>query len=166
MDHVQQIATDPFNRNGKDNLVGLCPECHMAKTMAQSSATTYNPLMSYFNEHTWNNFVMSDRPKQQVYKSNTIDSRQSCQNIDIVRCRRNMMAYPLYPWYVFSIWDDIQPRTYMWLQSFNYVSKRAPRNATEMMKEAPHVGPSWRTAEVCAHLLGRVLSLGTTSLIR
>ena len=43
----------------------------------------------------------------------------------------------------------------MALGSFNYVSARAPVNATQMVKEAPHVGPAWRTAEVCAYMLGR-----------
>ena len=43
----------------------------------------------------------------------------------------------------------------MVLGSFNYVSKRAPSNATQMVKEAPHVGPAWRTAEVCTYMLGR-----------
>ena len=66
-----------------------------------------------------------------------------------------MMVESMFPWYVFSIWDDIKPRTEMRLASFNSVSKRAPMNATEMVKEAPHVGPSWRSKEVCAYLLGR-----------
>ena len=65
------------------------------------------------------------------------------------------MARAVYPWYVFSIWDGIKPREEMRLASFNFVSKRAPRDATEMLKEAPHVGPSWRTMEVCAYLLNR-----------
>ena len=43
MDHIHKISTDPLNRNGKDNLVGLCAECHMEKTMAQGSDPTYNP---------------------------------------------------------------------------------------------------------------------------
>ena len=155
MDHVHKISRDPFNRNGKDNLVGLCSECHMQKTLAQAGDPEYNPMLSYFNEHTWNNFVLADRPRQQIYRSGKIDDRVPCQNVDIVRCRRNALASGGQPWYVFSIWDDIEPRTEMQLSSFNYVSKRAPRNATEMVNEAPHVGPSWRTAEVCAYLLGR-----------
>ena len=32
MDHVHQIATDPFNRNGKDNLVGLAPNATWPRT--------------------------------------------------------------------------------------------------------------------------------------
>ena len=43
----------------------------------------------------------------------------------------------------------------MVLGSFNYVSKRAPSNATQMVKEAPHVGPAWRAAEECTYMLGR-----------
>lgn len=49
IDHKHQIATCPFKRNGKDNLVGLCTECHMEKTMAQGgtdSSGVHNPIMS------------------------------------------------------------------------------------------------------------------------
>ena len=52
MDHIHQISIDPFNRNGKDNLQGLCAECHMEKTMSQGSTPDHNPMMSYFNNHT------------------------------------------------------------------------------------------------------------------
>ncbi|MDA8583241.1 hypothetical protein N9L68_03385 [bacterium] len=48
----------------------------------------------------------------------------------------------------------------MHISSFNHVSKRAPRNATGMMKEAPHVGPSWRPAEICEYLLSRKIITG------
>ena len=68
LDHIQKISRDPFNRNGRDNLVGLCQECHRDKTYAQSCETEYNPLLSYFNDHTWDHFVMSDKVKQQVYR--------------------------------------------------------------------------------------------------
>ena len=98
-------------------------------------------MLSYFNDHTWSNFVMSERPKQQMYRNNTIDERMNCQQVDVIRCRRNILAHSSYPWYVFSIWDDIKHREKYELASFNFVSKRAPRNATKMMKEAPHVGP-------------------------
>ena len=64
MDHVHKISSDPFNRNGKENLVGLCAECHLQKTIAQANEPDCNPVLSYFNEHTWNNFVLADRPKQ------------------------------------------------------------------------------------------------------
>ena len=64
MDHKHQIAKDPFQRNGKDNLVGLCAECHMEKTMAQGGADFHKPIMNYFNEHTWENFIMNERPHQ------------------------------------------------------------------------------------------------------
>ena len=153
IDHIHKISTDPLNRNGRDNRQGLCAECHQAKTLAQTSDVEYNPMMSYFNDHTWSNFVMSERPKQQMYRSTTIDERIHCQQVDVIRCRRNILAHSSYPWYVFSIWDDIKSRDNYELASFNFVSKRAPRNATEMMKEAPHVGPSWRSKEVCAFLL-------------
>ena len=33
LDHIQKISRDPFNRNGRDNLVGLCQECHRDKTI-------------------------------------------------------------------------------------------------------------------------------------
>ena len=135
--------------------MGLCAECHMEKTMAQGSTPDHNPLLSYFNEHTWQNFVLAERPQQQVYKSGTIDPRVECQNVDIIRCRRNALANSTWWWYVFSIWDDIVPAEEGLIASFNYVSKRAPRNATEMMKEAPHVGPAWRTKAVCEYLLTR-----------
>ena len=39
------------------------------------------------------------------------------------------------------------------MSDVNYVSKPAPPNATEMVRQAPHVGPAWRTREVCAYLL-------------
>ena len=68
------------------------------------------------------------------------------------------MAQSICPWYVSSIWDDIEPLTDIYILCFHYVSKRAPRNATEMATEAPHVGPSWRTREVCTYLLGRGIS--------
>jgi len=123
--------------------------------MAQGADPDYNPMMSSFNEHTWQNFVLRERPRQQVFRSGTIDERLKCQNIDIIRCRRNALAVDNFPWSVFSIWDDIKPRTSMRLSSFMFINKRAPRNATEMLKEAPHVGPAWRTAEVCAYLLNR-----------
>ena len=97
MDHVHKISSDPFNRNGKENLVGLCAECHLQKTIAQANEPDYNPMLSYFNEHTWNNFVLADRPKQQIYHSNSIDKFMSCQNVDIIRCRRNALASGIYP---------------------------------------------------------------------
>ena len=87
MDHVQKISTDPWSRNGTDNLEGLCSECHMEKTVAQSDEVEYNPMLSYFNDDTWAQFIMMERPHQQIYRSGTIDPRISCQNVDIIRCR-------------------------------------------------------------------------------
>ena len=97
IDHIHKISTDPLNKNGRDNLQGLCAECHQAKTLAQTSDVEYNPMMSYFNDHTWSNFVMSERPKQQMYRSTTIDERMNCQQVDVIRCRRNILAHSRYP---------------------------------------------------------------------
>ena len=152
-DHVHPISTDPFNRNDVDNLQLLCSECHLEKTTAQAFQNDFNPLLSYFNENAWANFVMSARPNQQVYRNSQIRDGSSLQNLDVTRCRRNMLSRTCYPWYVFSIWDDIHERTKPELSDFNYVSKAAPKNATEMVRQAPHVGPAWRTREVCAFLL-------------
>ena len=85
MDHIHQISIDPFNRNGKDNLQGLCAECHLEKTMSQGSTPDHIPMMSYFNEHTWENFVLPERPQQQVYKSGTID-RYEFLRYNLSRC--------------------------------------------------------------------------------
>ena len=52
-DHVHPISVDPFNRNDDDNLELLCSECHLAKTTSQQFQTDFNPIRSYFNEHTW-----------------------------------------------------------------------------------------------------------------
>ena len=151
-DHVHPISVDPFNRNDEDNLELLCAECHLAKTTSQQFQTDFNPIRSYFNEHTWANFVLSARPQQQVYRSSTLDKRLKCQLVDVKRCRRNRMAHGAYPWYVFSIWDEIVPIDTE-LMDFNFVAKPAPANATEMVRQAPHVGPAWRTREACAYML-------------
>ena len=72
---MHPISTDPWNRNSIDNLQLLCSECHLEKTTAQAFQNDYNPLLSYFNEHVWQNFVLSQRPNQQVYRSSKIDER-------------------------------------------------------------------------------------------
>ena len=65
-DHIMPISTDPFNRNDVDNLQLLCSECHLEKTVAQSWKEPYNPLLSYFNDHVWQEFVMSPRVPQLI----------------------------------------------------------------------------------------------------
>ncbi|MDA8583242.1 hypothetical protein N9L68_03390 [bacterium] len=72
--------------------MGLCAERHMEKTMAQGPTPDHNPMMSVFNEHTWQNFVLPERLQPQVYKSSTIDPRMGCQDIGIIWCRRNAFA--------------------------------------------------------------------------
>jgi len=99
-DHVRPISTDPLSCIGPENLQLLCSECHVDKPMAQSFQTQYNPLLSGFNEHTWKHLVMSPRPQQQVYRSSKVDDKAACQNIDAIRCRRNMLTHSCYPWYV------------------------------------------------------------------
>ena len=64
MDHKHQIAKDPFKRNGKDNLVGLCTECHLEKTMAQGG-TDFSGARNV-NEHFWKHFIMNGRPHQHI----------------------------------------------------------------------------------------------------
>ena len=97
---------------------------------------------------------MSDKVKQQVYRGQKpIDDRAGCQNVDIIRCRRNALAKSCWKWYVFSIWDDVKPRTEPVLGCYNFITKPAPKTASDMMKMSPHVGPGWRTEEVTAYML-------------
>ena len=87
----------------------------------------YNQIMSYFNEHTWKNFIMKPRPQQQVFTSGKVDERVQTQNVDIIRCRKRAMTGDLaaFPWCVFSIWDDIYTRANCKLADFNFVSTAA-----------------------------------------
>ena len=96
---------------------------------------------------------MSEPPHQQVFRINAVREDRECQNVDIIRCRRNMLCNSVYSWCVFSIWDDITPRESCDLKDFNFVTKPAPTNAKEMAKQAAHTGPGWRSKEVCAFLL-------------
>ena len=89
MGHINKISIDPFDRNGKENMLGLCAECHMETSMAQGSDPDHDPMMSYFNEHNLQSSVAGERPRQHVYESGTTDPRMGCQNMDIIRCRRN-----------------------------------------------------------------------------
>ena len=84
---------------------------------------------------------------------NFVRDDRECQNVDIIRCRRNCLVNAVSPWCVFSIWDDITPRETCDLKDFNFITKPAPTNALDMAKQAPHTGPAWRSREACAFLL-------------
>ena len=92
MDHIRPISTDPFGRNDIENLQLLCAECHEQKTVAQAWREPFNPLLSYFNEHTWSEFVLSARIPQTVCRYNRLDSRAPMQVVDAIRCRRQQLG--------------------------------------------------------------------------
>ena len=73
--------------------------------MAQAWKEPFNPLLSYFNEHVWSEFVLSARIPQTVCRYNRLDPRSPMQVVDAIRCRRQLLAH-LSPC-VFSVWDDI-----------------------------------------------------------
>ena len=135
-DHVHPISKDPFGRNDNtEDLELLCEECHMDKTVAQKDDRDFNPLLSYVNPTPG---ATSSCPS--LFRINAVREDRECQNVDIIRCRRNMLCNSVYPWCVFSIWDDVTPRESCDLKDFNFVSKAAPRTASDMLKMAPHVG--------------------------
>ena len=106
-DHIIPILVDPFGRNDPENLQLLCSECHLSKTVAQSWKDPFNPLLSDFNEHAWQEFVRSPRVPQLVTRYNQLDKRSAIYVADAVKCRRQLLAH-LSPC-VFSIWDEIRP---------------------------------------------------------
>ena len=106
-DHVMPISTGPFNRYDPDNFQFLCSECHLTKTVAQSWKEPFNPLLSYFNEHVWSEFVLSHRVPQLVCRYNQLDKRSTLYVADAIKCRKQLLAHMSLC--VFSIWDEIKP---------------------------------------------------------
>ena len=93
VDHIHPISADPFGRNDIENLQLLCAECHEQKTVAQAWREPFNPLLSYFNEHVWSNFVLSARIPQTVCRYNRLDTRAPMQVVVAIRCRRQLLAH-------------------------------------------------------------------------
>ena len=59
---------------GEENFQLLCSACHLAKTRDEGAAHAHcrgnnlNPLMSFFSQHTYKNFVEANHPKQVVLR--------------------------------------------------------------------------------------------------
>ena len=116
----------------------LCPDCHTAKTWAQSAHSDI--LASSFNTETHRLFCESPRPKAMVFEGNEVTSDQNLL-LDIRRCRSNALRQSPFDFPVFSVLDEIVPAEQR-LYDFAYLTKRAPKTPQSLLQSF-YQGPGW-----------------------
>jgi hypothetical protein len=91
LDHTIPRGGNCFGSDDPKALAYLCRTCHSAKTSddrARMNVEDSNVYMSRFSKETWDAFVESRRPTQNVCNLNEASDGQ-CLEIDVRSCRLN-----------------------------------------------------------------------------
>ena len=87
-DHIAPLRDAVAEQRQRFRL--LCDACHREVTDVVTKRPI-NPILSFFNKHTYQSFVNSVRPIQFVLPLNKIAPDLELVNVDVKRCRRSCL---------------------------------------------------------------------------
>ena len=130
--------------SGEDNFQLLCSACHLAKTRDEGAAhahcrgNTLNPMLSYFCQQTWKDFVEANHPKQVVMRMHKPQQKQGLL-VDVKACRRRALTSG-WELPVFAATDMIRPFTMDALDADFFYVRREGKRLLDML---PYTGARW-----------------------
>ena len=105
-DHIAALKT--LAKGQTQQFQALCSTCHQEKTDLEGGVRS---IESRFSHRVWEAYVKSPKPPPLVWQPHADLESTSIElnemELDVVRCRRNAMAYSAHPWSVFCALDSI-----------------------------------------------------------
>lgn len=130
IDHIRPLANG--GNNDDDNLQLLCIECHQEKCQNEIEQGQYikidDTISSFNNEVT--NIINSDLCKSWAFVEKLTDASGKLFNIDINKCRTEILYNGKYDYPVFSVMDSVQEYNgqsqpgYYYISTNNYIPLR------------------------------------------
>ena len=78
------------------------------KRRAPRTRKNADVLTSHFNQHVWNQYVLTARPPPLVHKVKTVDDIDNLSMCDVIRCRKRALEHNCHEVSVFCPLDDIE----------------------------------------------------------
>ena len=120
----------------------LCAQCHALKTNEEPRELERNAdvLTSHFNQHVWNQYVLTSRPPPLVHRLKTVNEIENLSIADVVRCRKRALEHNCHEIPVFCPLDDIEPVNDCQLGDIMFCD--APYKCC--VKQLAYTGPGWK----------------------
>ena len=130
----------------------LCASCHAEKTTLETGAS--RSIESRFSPRAWNDYVSSPKPPPLAWEPHTrtdgIDPEETNTSIcgdyaielDVIRCRRQALAYSSHEFSVFCALDTIVEHHGTTLGDFNFITRVRDARKCALGK-LPFVGQGW-----------------------
>jgi AAA domain len=146
-DHVAALKT--LMKGQTQVFQALCSSCHAEKTQLEGASA--RSIESRFSPRVWELYVKSPKVPPLVWQPYEAVGDTKIE-LDVVRCRRNALAYSQHPWSVFNALDSVVPAVEGVLGDFTFVGSVRDRRRSKL-NALPFVGPGWYHRISCQFLL-------------